>query len=305
MGRILSLILLLFFICLSSMAEEKSGEAEAFLIIKDSKKAYSADFSKFLESKGVRILQAWPPHAYIAHVPQDRQDELSVSGVLVYREKILDWTSLSEYGEKTVLAANTWNKRFVQDPPRAPLPVSLSVKAKSADSQELRWNEVMKACGYRLQISREKDFSEIFFQTLLSDNSYLILPAFWQDGVYRWRVSARLCLNSGENREGPFSDAAVFAVSSAVRVKEKASKKPLKLSFNEGVLYWPSVKAAYYRLRIFEKGRDKHPIIDVFTDTVSYRTAELLETGKNYLVEMETIGGQTGEIYAPVPVEVN
>ncbi len=291
MNTLLTLALLAAF----SHAQQYS---EALLIVKKSEKAYSKDFSSFLERNSVRITQAWPPSAYFAYLPPEKDKILIQAGILVYRGKIDDWTSLGDYGEKAVLAANLWNKRFVQDPPKAPLAVSLSVKKVRKDIQALEWNEVMKACGYKLQVSRDKDFSGVYFETLLSANSYIVLPAFWPDGVYYWRVAALLCLNSGENRESSFSDISSFASAFISKNVKTYKRKKLKLDFSGGVLNFQSEKFPFYRVKIFEK--DKTPLIDVVIDTNTYDTSDLLEKGKKYLVEIEAGDGfYKNTVYGP------
>lgn len=288
------------FILSNSVCAQESPEA--LLIIKNSKKAYDKNFSKFLEENSVRITQAWPPCAYFAYVPKEKDEIIKKNGILIYREKINDWTSLGEYGDKAVLAANLWNKRFVQDPPKAPLPISLSVTKNKGEIQILSWNEVMKACGYKIQISKNKDFSEIYKQTALSSNSYLILPSFWPDGIYYWRVSALLCLNSGENRESGFSQISNFASPFKTKKENKRSPKNIKVFFSSDTLSWSDLKSPYYRVKISDA--DRGEVMEFFTDKNSYYTSDLLETGRKYIAEVETTDGFSGGyVYGPVEVK--
>ena len=259
-------------------AEKDDSQVNALLLVSSVQTAFDAKFQAYPAEKGVRILGSWPPHVFTGYVPEAADAGLKARyGVSVYREKISDWSVFSAYGEKAVFAVNAWNKRFLEDPPVAPLVVSLKVASeKKGKVQVLSWNEVMKASTYRLQISRDGSFEKVFLETLLPENSYMILPAFWPDGVYYWRVSAVMRLNMGDTRESEFSDASSFAVSKAGKATVmKSPRKKVAVKPGKGLLRWGPSYAPYYRLQLSENEDFSSPLLDVFTDTCSYKVSGL------------------------------
>ena len=282
-----------FAFCLPSRAEEES-QVNALLVIPTAEMAFDHKFQDFLSRNGAMLLKSYPPSVFEGYIPQDLDKELGeLYGVLVYRERVEDWSSFAKYGEKAVFAVNTWNKRFVADPPAAPLPVTLSVlkAGRNGAGMDLTWNEVMKAVSYRLQISTEEDFSSLNLGTELTRNTYRLYPAFWDDGVYYWRVSGIMTLNNGEIREGAFSAPGSFAVSKkdrpASQAKPAAPGLPAKARFAGKPLSWTPKKAKYFRLQLSNTKDFSAPLADVFTDTCTYKTSELpLKTGKAYFMRV-------------------
>lgn len=284
--------------CLPSFAGEEA-QVNALLVVPTSEMAFDHKFQDFLAKNGAKLLKSYPPSVFEGYIPQDLDKELGeLYGVLVYRERVDDWGSFAKYGEKAVFAVNSWNKRFVADPPEAPLPVSLSVLkgGRKGAAIDLNWNEVMKAVSYTLQISTEEAFRSLILETELARNTYRVYPAFWDDGVYYWRVSGTMTLNNGEMREGAFSAPGSFAVSKKGRpnamVKPAAPVMPAKARFTGRALSWSMGKAKYFRLQLSDTKDFSAPLADVFTDTCTYKAAELpIKNGKAYY--MRVMGADT------------
>lgn len=278
---------------LPSFAEEEA-QVNALLVIPASDMAFDRKFQDFLAKNGAKLLKSYPPSVFEGYIPQDLDKELGeLYGVVVYRERVDDWSSFAKYGEKAVFAANSWNKRFVEDPPAAPLVVSLSVLkgGRKGAAIDLNWNEVMKAVSYRLQISTEESFGSLNLETELARNTYRLYPAFWDDGVYYWRVSGVMTLNNGAIREGAFSAPASFAVSKkdrpAALAKPVAPGIPAKARFTGKPLSWNPGKAKYFRLQLSNTKDFSAPLADVFTDTCTYKAAELpIKNGKAYYMRV-------------------
>lgn len=302
MGKARSLICaaaaLVIFACgLPSRAEEE--QVNALLVVPTAELAFDHKFQDFLARNGAKLLQSYPPSVFEGFIPQELDKELGeLYGVLVYRERVEDWSSFAKYGEKAVFAVNSWNKRFVEDPPAAPLPVSLSVLkgGRKGAAIDLNWNEVMKAVSYRLQISTEETFGALSLETGLARNTYRLYPAFWDDGVYYWRVSGVMLLNNGEIREGAFSAAGSFAVSRKDRPgtmpRPDAPVIPAKARFAGKPLSWNPGKAKFFRLQLSTTKDFSAPLADVFTDTCTYKAAELpMKNGKAYY--MRVMGADT------------
>ncbi len=263
-------------------AAGRAEPANALLVVPSGNTAYDNKFQEFMDKNGAKLLEFYQPNVFIGYIPQSLDKDLgSAFNAQVYRGKVDDWSSFARYGDRAVYAVNTWNKRFVEDPPEAPLVISSMVQraGKKGDSLNLVWNEVMKATSYRLQISSAQDFSEPRLDTVLAKNSYRLVPAFWADGVYYWRVSGMLKLNNGEPREGAFSPAYTFAVSNAG--KNRGAKLPApplaaKTRVKDRPLSWASPAAfKYYRLQISDSADFSAPLLDVFTDTCAYRLSGL------------------------------
>jgi hypothetical protein len=252
--------------------------ANALLVVPSGQVVFNPKFQEFMDAKGARLLEFFQPNVFIGYIPKGMEGELeSAFGAQVYREKVDDWSSFAKYGERAVLGVNTWNKRFVDDPPAAPLVISSKVQkaGRKGDSFLFSWNEVMKASAYRLQISSSQEFSSVLLDTLVARNSYRFVPALWTDGVYYWRVAGLLRLNTGETRDGAFSKATPFAVSG--RMLNRGARLPSPpvpkiASLKYKPLSWASpVAFKYYRLQISDQPDLSAPLVDVFTDTCSYR----------------------------------
>lgn len=283
--------------CLPSGAEEEA-QVNALLVLPGPEMAFDSKFQNFLDKNGAKLLKSYPPSVFEGYIPQDLDKELGeLYGVLVYRGRVDDWGAFAKYGEKAVFAANNWNKRFVEDPPAAPLVVSLSVLkgGRKGAAIDLNWNEVMKAVSYRLQISTEEAFGSVTLDTVLTRNTYRLYPAFWKDGVYYWRVSGQLVLNNGEGREGAFSEPGSFAVSKKARPasagKPAAPALPAKASVGGRYLSWGG-KSRFYRLQLSGTQDFSAPLAEVYTDTCAYKAADLpVKAGKPYF--MRVMGADT------------
>ncbi|PIU18535.1 MAG: hypothetical protein COT18_10335 [Elusimicrobia bacterium CG08_land_8_20_14_0_20_59_10] len=279
----------------------------ALLLVPSSSMAFDAKFQDFLNKNGARLLQSYPPSVFIGYIPASLDKKLAKTyGARVYRTKVDDWSSFARYGEKAVLAVNTWNKRFVDDPPVAPLIVSSRVRRAGSKSAgiNLTWNQMMKVVSYRLQISPDEEFSSVELDTLLKPNSYRIFPAFWKEGVYYWRVSGLMTLNNGDTRESGFSRPDSFAVSRPPRppssARPDAPALPPEAKFTGPALRWEST-GKYYRLQLSLTGDFSAPVADVFTDTCSYKAAGLpITAGVDYYMRVLPSDGWVSGEWSPV-----
>jgi hypothetical protein len=274
------MLLVSFFFCAPARAADTP--ANALLVVPSERTVFDKKFQDFLEKNGAKLLQSHPPSVFVGYIPQELDKQLKEKfGALVYRDKVDDWSSFARYGESAVFAVNAWNKRFVEDPPEAPLIVSSQVQqvGRKKDALKLTWNEVMKASSYRLQISPTEAFETVILDTIIARNNYRLIPAFWKDGVYYWRVAGLLTLNTGEEKEGAFSEVYSFAVSKPSRaagVKLAAPPLPAKNRFKGRPLSWASpVSFKYYRLQLSETADFDVPLLDVFTDTCTYKLSGL------------------------------
>lgn len=210
-----------------------AGTPNALLVLSSDRTVYDRGFRDFLDKSGVKLTESYPPRVFVGYIPSALDKELgSKYGAKVYRERVDDWASFAAYGDKAVYAVNAWNKRFLEDPPAAPLVVSLKVGKASGGALTLSWNEVMKAAEYRLQISGGEGFSTVLADKRLSVNSYKLRPGFLPEGVYYWRVAGIMTLNNGERREGAFSRPSSFVMPAAGKnvrdtvARPEASKTP-------------------------------------------------------------------------------
>ena len=286
--------------CLCAQGETP---ANALLLLPSGNTAFDTKFQTFLDSKGARLLQSFPPTAFIGYIPQTLDAELEKRyGALVYRDKVDDMSEFFKRGEQAVFAVNIWNKRFVDDPPAAPLVVSSKVQraGKKGEGINLSWNQMMKAVSYRLQISTDEAFSSIALNTTLKRNSYRFFPAFWNDGVYYWRVSGIMTLNNGETKESGFSKTDFFAISKPPRAasasEPDAAEPPLNAKLTGGQLRWEALTGKYYRLQLSETNDFSAAVADVFTDTCAYKVSELpvKPGGRYYMRVMASDGKNSG-----------
>jgi len=278
---------------------QKDTPANALLLLPSANTAFDVKFQTFLDSKGARLLQSFPPTAFIGYIPKTLDAELKRKyGALVYRDKAEDMSEFFRRGESAVFAVNAWNKRFVEDPPEAPLIVSSKVQraGKKGEGINLSWNGMMKAVSYRLQISTDEAFSSVSLNTTLKRNSYKIFPAFWKDGVYYWRVSGIMTLNNGERKESGFSAVDSFAVSKPQHPvsasKPTAPALSSNVKFRRGQLRWDASSGRYYRLQLSETKDFSAPAADVFTDTCNYKTEGLdIKSGSPYYMRVMASDG--------------
>jgi len=270
--------------------------------------AFDKKFQDFLEKNGAKLLHSHPPSVFVGYIPQELDKQLNEKfGAQVYRDRVDDWSSFARYGENAVYAVNAWNKRFVEDPPEAPLVVSSQVQqvGRTKDALKLTWNEVMKATGYRLQISPDENFETVILDTILARNDYRLVPAFWKDGVYYWHVAGLLTLNTGEQKEGAFSETYSFAVSKPARaagIKLGAPPLPAKSKFKGRPLSWASpVSFKYYRLQLSETADFDAPLLDVFTDTCAYKLSGLpVKRDTPYYMRVQGSDGASAGDWSPV-----
>lgn len=293
---------------------QNEADMNALLVVDSQTEAFNRDFQKYLADNGARIIRAFPPHAFMGYIPAALDKTLDKKyGVAVYRARIDDMNQLAKYGERIIYAVNVWNKRFVEDPPEAPLVISHQVRqAKKGGAIVLSWNEVMKAVEYKLEISRDADFNEVVLRASLEQNRYKLYPAFFSDGVYYWRVAGLLTLNNGERMQSRFSDVYSFAVSKPAPLRQ-ASKgraaasrasagggtmadkpapapkipKTMVLKGRKPLTWEKNPAFKYYRVQIAGEKDFSDLVADDFTDKNSYRTAGLpLEYGVTYYMRL-------------------
>lgn len=288
-----------------------SDPANALLVV-PSGTAFNRKFQNFLDKHGAKLLHSHPPNVFIGYIPPSLDAELREDfGAEVYREQVEDWTSFARYGENAIYAVNAWNKRFLDTPPEAPLVVSARVQkaGRGGEGINLVWNGVMKANAYRLQISRDKEFSDIDLETVVARNRYAFYPSFLPDGVYYWRVAGLLTLNTGETHQGSYSEPYSFAASrpSSGKGRPAAPKVAEKLKVTSGHISWPAAEGAkYYRLQISAKPDFKIPLLDVFTDNPGYKTSGLpmKRDAVYYMRVMPSDGAEAGAWSLPSEVVV-
>lgn len=259
-------------------AAARPEPANALLVVPSGQVVFNPRFQEYMDANGARLLEYFQPNVFIGYIPKGIEGELERAfGAKVHREKIDDWSAFAKFGERAVLGVNTWNKRFVDDPPEAPLVISSKVQkaGRKGDSFLFTWNNVMKANSYRIQISSTQDFSRVLVESQVARPVYRLVPAFWADGVYYWRAAGVLRLNTGEQREGAFSKPTPFAVSNGPRRGGAALPKPPvpeRTAVKYKPLSWASRLAfKYYRLQISDQPDFSSPLVDVFTDTCTYK----------------------------------
>lgn len=267
-------------------AGEEGVPANALLVLPSDRTAFDRGFQDFLDKGGVRLTESYPPSVYVGYVPAAMDARLTEKyGAKVYRGRVDDWASFAQYGEKAVYAVNAWNKRFIEDPPAAPMVVSSKFgQLAKGQSLYLSWNEVMKAVYYRLQVAKDKDFSRLLADTVVARNTYRVAPGFWPDGVYYWRAAGVMTLNNGDTREGAFSQAYSFALPALKPSGRKLPQPSPAENSGGGRLRWDGpAQLRYYRLQLSDKEDFEAPLVDVFTDTTSFSLAGLpLESGETY-----------------------
>lgn len=291
-------ILALLLLCAAPALPARAGDmaqANALLLVPSERTAFDPKFQDFLEKGGVRLTESYPPSVFVGYVPEAMDKPLaSRYGATVYRERVDDWASFAQYGEKAVYAVNAWNKRFLEDPPAAPLVVSSKVAIARGRGVLLKWNEVMKAVYYRLQISADKDFSAPLADTLVAGNEYLVAPGFRKDGVYYWRVSGIMTLNNGERRDGAFSAAYTFALPAVRPSGRKLPAPPPPVAGPKGLSWGRTPGLRYYRLQISADAGFAAPLLDVYTDTCAYGMSGLPVKAPYYSRIMGSDGSDTG-----------
>jgi len=274
------------------------------LLVVPSETAFNKKFQDFLDKNGAKLLHSHPPSVFIGVIPPELDKQLKEKfGAEVYRDKVDDWASFARYGENAVYAVNAWNKGFQEDPPAAPLVISTRVQkaGRKGDTLKLVWNEVMKARAYRLQISQDETFDAVLLETVVQRSQYSLVPAFWKEGVYFWRVAGLMTLNTGETVEGGFSQPYSFAVSkpsAAPGPKLGAPQLPEKTRVKGRPLAWPAPAAfKYYRLQLAETADFAAPLLDVFTDTCTYKLSGLpVKWGEPYYMRvMGSDGASAGD----------
>jgi hypothetical protein len=277
--------------------------ANALLILPSEKTAFDKGFQALLDKGGAKLLDSYPPSVFMGYIPATLDKSLKeFYGAQVYREKVEDWGAFARYGERAVFAVNVWNKRFVEDPPEAPLVVSSDVRqaGRKKEGLTLEWNAVMKALYYRLQVSQAPDFSRLLLDSRTASNRYVIFPAFWTDGVYYWRVAGVMGLNNGAVKDGAFSETFTFAVSrpgTAGKETLPPPGKPREKEFYRAIVWGPSAQYRYYRLQLSETAEFAPPQMDVFSDTTSYKASGLpVRPGEEYFMRLM---GSDGEAYSP------
>ena len=109
------------FILLAGLAPSLPGcalaaddsEMNALMIVDSDSAAFNKDFQKYLADNGARIINAYPPHAFMGYVPAALDAALAKDyRTAVYRGKIEDMSVVAKYGENAFFAINVWNKHF-------------------------------------------------------------------------------------------------------------------------------------------------------------------------------------------------
>lgn len=276
-----SLLIFTAFISVSSIPARSGSETgmNALLVINSRTEAFDKDFQRYLADNGARIIRAFPPHAFIGCVPEALDKPLADRyGARVYRSKIDDLTPLARYGGEVFRAVNEWNKHLQEDPQEAPLVISHKVlQAKKGAAIVLSWNSVMKAAEYRLEIARDAGFGEIVVKTSPAANRYELYPAFFEDGVYYWRVAGLLTLNSGATVRSRFSETFSLPVSKtapgAAAVPAPRLPKSIVVKGGRPIAWMKDPAFKYYRVQLAETKEFTDLLVDDFTDRNSYAAA--------------------------------
>lgn len=284
------------------------SRVNALLIVDSASTASDREFQEYLADNKARIIHSYAPHAFLGYVPAELDGVLAADyGTTVYRAKIDDMAALSGYGENVSFAVNAWNKRFQEDAPEAPVVTSRVQQAPSnGEALTLIWDEIMKADAYRLQISQDRAFTSVTLETTLARSSFEVYPAFFSSGVYYWRVAGLLTLNTGERREGGFSEASSFTVSKPSRAAAK-SPMPAPASspdarLKSGAVSWaPNPVLKRYRLQISPTADFASPVVDVFTDREIYKLSGLpLARDTTYYMRLMGSDGSSGGTWSGV-----
>ncbi|MCX5786242.1 MAG: hypothetical protein NTX59_11195 [Elusimicrobia bacterium] len=311
MNKIVLLAALGFLYLPAGVCAQEETPANALLLLPSDKTAFDTKFQSFLASKDAKLLQSFPPVAFIGYIPQTLDADLERKyGAQVYRDKVEDMSEFFKRGENAVFAVNAWNKRFLEDPSAAPVVVTSRVnQAQNGAKMILRWNYVMKADRYRLQISSDSDFSANLVETTVDDNFYNIYPAFFHEGVYYWRVEGLLTLNNGEKKEGSWSETYSFAVPGQPGAPKSSApqkaKLPAYLTVKGGKVFTWEKTAKYYRLQIAETADFEGVIVDEMTDKNTRKPLwPVLESGRTYYLRLTASDG-AGPYQWSIPVELN
>jgi hypothetical protein len=278
---------------IAAAASAQNGGVNALLIVDNGSFSPDDGFHKFLAARGARLMHSYPPHAFMGSVPETLDTELSDNyGVSLYRAKVGDPAALAGYGENALFAVNIWNRRFDGDAP----PSAGSGKLRQAgqgDVIKLSWDEEMKADGYRLRISADKDFKTTVLETRLIGTSYDVFPGFFPGGVYYWRVSGLFTLNSGGRPEIPLTrEPASFSVPSRAAAPAAspppAPELPPAVRLEKASVVWPgNASFRRYRMQISSAPDFSEPIVDIFTATASYKLSGLpLERETTYYMRV-------------------
>ena len=284
----------------------KDAPANALLVV-PSETAFDRKFQDFLDKNGAKLLQSHPPSVFVGVIPPELDKQLREKfGAEVYRDKVEDWASFARYGENAVFAVNAWNKRFLEDPPEAPLVVSSKVqKAGRGGELKLVWNEVMKAHSYRLQIALDENFEKPVLETVTQRSQYAFPTVFWPAGVYYWRVAGRMTLNTGAEAEGSYSEPYSFAISRPAQApgpRLAAPPLPAKASFKGRPLSWGAPRTyKFYHLQLAPTRDFAAPLVDVFTDTCAFKLSGLpVNWGETYFMRVMGSDGSATSEWSPV-----
>lgn len=285
----------LFFLCQleRSFGAQGGVPAAALLFLPADNTVVDGNLRAFLERGGARVMDSFPPGALIGYIPPALDAELAEKyGARIYRDKEADPAEFAKRGGNAVFAANIWNKRFMQEPPAAPSAASFKANREGGGGKlVLRWNEVMKADRYELEISSCQDFSSIALATPVSCAHYEVVPAFFEPGVYHWRVRALMTLNTGKKKTSGWSAPFSFAVpkpSGAAAPRLAAPSIAQSASFKAGHISWPKTAGfKYYRLQLSPAPDFSAPAVEVFTDRENLKTSGLgLERGATYYMRV-------------------
>ena len=146
-----------FLVFLSPARAADESPANALLVVPSERTVFDRKFQDFLEKNGAKLLHSHPPSVFIGYIPRELDKQLAEKfGAIVYRDKVDDWSSFARYGENAVFAVNAWNKRFVEDPPEAPLVVSSKVQQVGRKGRRCLPERGDEGHRHRLQVSADE-----------------------------------------------------------------------------------------------------------------------------------------------------
>ena len=277
---------------LSAPSPETGDGANALILTETESYSLEDEFHKFLASRGARVLQSYPPRAFIGYVPGSLDAELSGKfGGVVYRDRVRDLQAVSGYGESAGYAVSAWNGRF-DGTDTGVLPGGAPKQERKGETLLLSWDEQMKADGYLLRVSPDKDFGSAALETYVDRASYELCPAFFPGGTYYWRVTALFTLNSGGRLERPLAETGSFTVPKPQKAPAAAPRPapalPRGIRLRRGPLVWPAAPGfTRYRLQISRSADLSAPVLDVFTAGESFKLFSLpLERETTYYMRV-------------------
>ncbi len=124
--------------------------------------------------------------------------------VAIYFDYI-DPSSVSHYGEETVMAVKSFNN-MLEGEGTLPVPSSLSTKIKNPFI-EFSWNTPLPKA--RIEISKGLSFNNCVLDTIISGRSYKFASVYLDEGRYYWRLYV---LNDDEKARSNWTESFWFEV---------------------------------------------------------------------------------------------